>query len=100
MNKQTEYFVCGGGYVQESFPPKPRKLALTRPTKGKPYVAETEKAGRQLFHLSKHHSHLYRLDVETGTATLLQRGECDARHESDSRGVSSPETFKVSDEDL
>ena len=66
-------FVCGGMYSTHNAE-KPFEFGLVRPTKGLPYVARTEEAGKRLFNLCQHHSHLYTLDVETGTVKLVQSG--------------------------
>lgn len=71
------YWFCGGEYLTGNRVccKEERAFRAVRPTKGKPYIARSAAAAANLFHLSKHHSHLYMLSEDMQMATLVQRGE-------------------------
>lgn len=96
-------FVCGGGYFK-GYDANPRyQFGIVQPTEGLPYVERTQQMANALFHLCKHHSHLYSVNTDTGVATMESKGMVDdgeGRVFPPERIVTAPKTITLTPEQL
>jgi hypothetical protein len=84
------FYVCGGEYEDYEKEGCPPYFAVISPH-GKclrPYVARSKEAAAKLFHIVRHHGHLYELADDLKTATLVEASR-------EATGVGCPAAVEV-----